>query len=81
MINISVKDPGIGISKAYLEKIFEPYSQEDTGYDRRYEGIGLGLSIVKQLCIIMNARISVESEKGVGSIFTLTLPIEKIDEP
>lgn len=73
-IAIKVSDTGIGMSEEFLQRIFEPYSQEATGYSKRYEGVGLGLSIVKRLCDIMNAQISVESEKGVGSCFTITLP-------
>jgi len=72
---ISVADTGIGMSEEFLTRIFEPYTQENTGYTRRYEGIGLGLSIVKRLCDIMNARISVVSQKGSGSTFTITLPV------
>ncbi len=71
-ICISISDMGIGISEEFMNKIFEPYSQEATGYTRRYEGIGLGLSIVKRLCEIMKAEISVESQKGIGSCFTVT---------
>ncbi len=73
-INISVSDTGIGMSPEFLAKVFEPYSQEASGFSRRYEGVGLGLSIVKRLCDIMDATISVESEKGVGSTFTISLP-------
>jgi signal transduction histidine kinase len=71
---ISVKDTGIGMSEKFLNKVFEPYTQEASGYSRRYEGVGLGLSIVKRLCDIMRAEISVESSKGQGSCFTITLP-------
>jgi signal transduction histidine kinase len=72
--SISVKDTGIGMSESFLNRIFEPYTQEATGYSRRYEGVGLGLSIVKRLCDIMKAEISVTSSKGHGSCFTITLP-------
>lgn len=72
-ICLSVTDTGIGMSEEFLTKIFEPYSQEATGYTRRYEGVGLGLSIVKRLCKIMHAEITVESKKGIGSCFTIWL--------
>jgi len=71
---ISIADTGIGMSEEFLSKIFEPYSQEATGFSRRYEGVGLGLSIVKQLCDMMGAEISVTSTKGIGSTFTIRLP-------
>ncbi|MDD4646490.1 MAG: ATP-binding protein [Bacteroidales bacterium] len=80
-ICISVHDTGIGMSEEFQRKIFEPYSQEDTGYSRRYEGIGLGLSITKKLCGIMKAEISVTSIKGTGSTFTISLPSDVFDEP
>lgn len=73
-ICISISDTGIGMSEEFLNKIFEPYSQEATGFSRRYEGVGLGLSIVKRLCDIMKAEISVVSKKGEGSSFTICLP-------
>jgi signal transduction histidine kinase len=73
-IIIVISDTGIGMSEEFLMKIFEPYSQEDTGFSRRYEGVGLGLSIVKRLCDIMKAEISVASIKGLGSSFTICLP-------
>ncbi|MBU1101701.1 MAG: PAS domain S-box protein [Bacteroidetes bacterium] len=72
-ICIEVKDSGIGISKEYLPKLFEPFSQEETGYTRRFEGTGLGLSLVKRYAEINNAELSVESEIGVGTIFKIVI--------
>lgn len=72
-LNIEVADSGIGISADYMERIFHPYSQEEMGYSRPYEGIGLGLSLVKELLDLMDATITVKSEKGKGSCFTITL--------
>ncbi len=69
---ISVIDTGVGISKEYLPKLFNEFSQEDTGYTRKFEGNGLGLSLVKKYCAINNAEIAVVSEKGKGSNFTVT---------
>lgn len=66
---VEVKDTGIGISDEYFPKLFEAFTQEEMGYTRRYEGNGLGLALVKTYCDLNNAKIEVESEKGVGSIF------------
>ncbi len=68
-LSISVSDTGIGISPEYLEHIFEPFSQEDTGYSRKYEGNGLALALVKKYAELNNLSISVKSEKNVGSEF------------
>jgi len=68
---LDVKDSGIGISEAYLEKIFEPYLQEEMGYGRAYEGVGLGLSLAKKVLILNDAEISLESKKGEGTTFSI----------
>jgi PAS domain S-box-containing protein len=70
-IILDVKDTGIGISKEFLENMFEPYLQEQMGYLREYEGAGLGLSIVKKIMNINNFALTVESKKGEGSTFTI----------
>ena len=72
-LNLEVTDTGIGISADYMERIFHPYSQEEMGYSRPYEGIGLGLSLVKELLDLMEATISVTSTKGKGSCFTISM--------
>ena len=69
---ISVSDTGIGISEKYLKNIFKPFSQEEQGYSRKFEGNGLGLALVKNYCDMNNALITVESKKGIGSTFTVT---------
>lgn len=68
---IDIKDSGIGISSEYIKHLFEPYQQENIGYGRAYEGIGLGLSIVKKFLNLNGADIFVKSEKGKGSLFTI----------
>lgn len=68
----TVSDTGIGIAKEYMPFIFEPFIQEEHGYSRKYEGNGLGLSLVKRYCDLNGITISVESEKGTGSKFTVT---------
>lgn len=68
-VYIKVADTGIGISKDYLPNLFKPFTQEDQGYTRKYEGNGLGLALVKSYCELNNARISVTSKKGKGTTF------------
>lgn len=70
-LEVAVADTGIGISEEYLTRIFEPFSQEEHGYSRLYEGNGLGLALVKRYCDINNAYITIETKKGAGSKFTV----------
>jgi len=74
---IQVTDTGVGISKEARAIIFEPFRQVNNSITRDNRGIGLGLSITKQLVEIMNGRIVLESEPGKGSTFTVILPIKK----
>jgi len=69
---VKISDTGIGIAKENLFKIFNVFTQENQGYTRNYEGNGLGLALVKQYCNLNNAVVEVQSEKGVGSKFTVT---------
>ena len=64
---VEISDTGIGISKEYLPNLFEPFSQEEMGYTRRYEGNGIGMALVKHYCKMNNATVLVESEKGIGT--------------
>ncbi len=73
-VHITVEDSGIGIAPDYIEDLFEPFSQEDHRLNRNYEGSGLGLAIVKRLVEAMNGTITVESRKGEGTRFEVTLP-------
>jgi CheY-like chemotaxis protein len=72
-VKIDVSDTGIGILPSYISEIFKPYSQEETGYSRSYEGMGLGLSLTKKMLEINNASISVRSVKNQGSTFTIII--------
>ncbi|MEJ0030624.1 MAG: ATP-binding protein [Bacteroidota bacterium] len=74
MSGIRVSDTGIGISKEFLPKVFNPFEQESMGHDRGYEGSGLGLSISKKYIELLGGEISVESEKNRGSSFEILLP-------
>lgn len=68
---VTVKDTGIGMSREYLQNIFTPFSQEETGYTRKFEGTGLGLALVKKYIEVNNAVIKVDSAKDAGTTFTL----------
>jgi PAS domain S-box-containing protein len=74
LIQIAVRDSGIGISPESLDAIFKPFTQEDGSTTRKFGGTGLGLTISLRLAEIMGGTISVESSPGTGSCFTLTLP-------
>lgn len=73
-VTIKVKDTGIGIPKEHSELIFHEFRQISEGYNRSYEGTGLGLTIARKMTEMLNGRITVESEMGLGSIFTLWIP-------
>ncbi len=68
---LEIQDTGIGMTDDFIKKLFEPFSQEETGYTRQFEGTGLGLALVKKYCEINKAEIKVESEKGKGTKFTV----------
>ena len=70
-----VSDTGIGMDKEYIPKIFEAFSQEDATTANRYGGSGLGMAITKNYVEMMDGEIKVESEKGVGSTFTVTVTL------
>jgi signal transduction histidine kinase len=69
-----VRDTGIGIAQEDFERIFDAFHQLDQGSTRRYQGTGLGLAIVRGLVLLMNGKISVESNVGEGSTFRVELP-------
>lgn len=71
---VLVRDSGIGIASDQLGLLFKPFRQLDSGHTRRYEGVGLGLSLSKLLVEAMGGRIWVESEPGRGSCFGFSLP-------
>ncbi len=69
-----VKDTGIGINKENLTRIFEEFRQEADGHHRPFEGLGIGLTLAKEVVERMGGRINVESEKGIGSEFSFSIP-------
>jgi PAS domain S-box-containing protein len=76
---LSVRDTGIGIPKEKLSKIFESFTQADSSTTRKYGGTGLGLTISKSLAELMEGSLSVTSEIGRGSTFTLRVPLEAVN--
>ena len=76
----TIHDTGIGMDKEFIPKLFEAFSQEDSGNTSRYGGSGLGMAITGSFIKILGGEIKVESEKGVGSTFTVTVPLSKVNE-
>jgi two-component system phosphate regulon sensor histidine kinase PhoR len=74
VVSVTVWDTGIGIPSTDLERVFERFYRVDKGRSRALGGTGLGLSIVKHLADTLGGRVSVESELGKGSRFTVVLP-------
>jgi len=79
-ISVSVSDTGIGIPEEKISEIFEMFHQLEESYNRKHGGAGLGLAIVKSLVEMMNGTISVKSRIGFGSIFTIEIPFDIIQE-
>ena len=78
-LRFSIKDTGIGMDKDYIPKIFDPFSQENSTTKSKYGSTGLGMAITKRIVEMMNGTISVESEKGVGSTFTVVVTLRNTD--
>jgi signal transduction histidine kinase len=74
-VRIKVTDTGIGIAPENIDKLFKPFIQIDSALNRKYEGTGLGLALVKQIVELHSGRVELTSELGVGSCFTVEFPI------
>ena len=72
---IEVADTGIGIGAADLKRIFHEFQQVDTGANRKQQGTGLGLTLTRSFATLHGGDVTVDSELGKGSRFTIDLPI------
>ncbi|MBQ0945699.1 response regulator [Ideonella sp. 4Y16] len=79
-VSIAVRDTGIGIVPELLPRLFTRFTQGDSGASRRYGGSGLGLAISREIVHLMGGRIDVQSAPGVGSCFTVLLPLQPSTE-
>jgi len=75
-LTFRVTDNGIGISPQQIEHVFEAFTQADSSTSRKYGGTGLGLTISREFCEMLGGKISVESNPGQGSVFTVSLPVD-----
>jgi signal transduction histidine kinase len=75
LLEVKVSDTGIGIDPRHLDKLFQPFSQVDGSATRKYGGTGLGLAISRKFCQMMGGDITVKSELGRGSQFSMQIPL------
>ena len=78
-LRFTIKDTGIGMSKEYLPKLFDAFTQEDSSSTNRYGSTGLGMPITKSIVELMNGTIEVDSEKGKGTTFVVTVTLTQAD--
>jgi signal transduction histidine kinase len=80
-IAFTVTDTGVGMTPEQTSTIFDPFTQADVTTTRKYGGTGLGLALVSRFCRLMGGEVSVQSQPGAGSRFTVTLPVAVAPEP
>ena len=73
-LKLKISDTGIGISKEYQKHMYEPFTQESEGYTKKYQGAGIGLTLVKKYIELNKLSLEVESNQNKGSVFTLVFP-------
>ncbi|MFT5141767.1 MAG: PAS domain S-box-containing protein [Rhodothermales bacterium] len=76
-VEIEIEDTGVGIAEEFQDQLFEAFTQEEDWKNRKFEGTGLGLALVKKLVHLMDGEIEVRSTKNVGSTFRLRLPVAR----
>ena len=81
MVRVEVRDTGIGMSRAQMDKLFEAYAQADASTARKYGGTGLGLNISRRLAELMGGTLGVTSEEGKGSSFVMTFKAGEVEAP
>ena len=74
-LEFSVRDTGVGIPEKEISRLFDPFFQVGTGVQRHFQGTGLGLAICEKLVNLMDGDVSVESEPGLGSLFSIRIPL------
>ena len=74
-IRFRIKDTGVGMDKTFIPRIFDPFTQEDSNRTSKYGSTGLGMAITKNIVELMNGTISVRSEKGSGTVFTVVITL------
>ncbi|SDX66191.1 Signal transduction histidine kinase [Ruminococcaceae bacterium YAD3003] len=78
-LKLTIKDTGIGMEKDFIPRIFDTFAQEDSSRNNRYGSTGLGMAITKNIVDLLNGTISVESEKGVGTEFTVIITLNNCE--
>lgn len=81
LIDVTIKDTGIGMSEAFLKNIFQPFVQADQGARSQYKGTGLGMAIVKELLERMGGTIQIDSVENQGTTIHVVIPFEIAEEP
>ncbi len=80
-LRFCIRDTGIGMDKEFIPKIFDAFSQENSGTKNKFGSTGLGMAITKSIVEMMNGTISVDSEKGVGTEFTVVVTLKSVEHP
>lgn len=81
VLQMSITDTGIGIAPEFYPKVFRPFSQMDNSNSRQYGGVGLGLALSKSMVDMLGGIISYKSSLGIGTDFTVLLPVEILEDP